>query len=61
MTAAKKIKITQIASAAGRIKAQIATIKGLGLGRLGKTVERADTPEIRGMIRAVAHLVKIEE
>ena len=61
MTAAKKIKITQIASTAGRIKAQIATVKGLGLGRRGMTRELADTPEIRGMIRVVAHLIKVEE
>lgn len=60
MTAAKKIKITQVKSAAGRFKNQRATLIGLGLNKLHKTRELNDTPEIRGMIKTVAHLVKVE-
>ncbi len=57
----KKIKIKQIASGCGRIKSQIATLKGLGLGKLQKEVELVDTPAIRGMINKVSHLIKIIE
>ncbi len=57
----KTIKIKQIASGCGRFKSQIATLKGLGLGKLQKERELVDTPEIRGMINKVSHLVKIIE
>jgi large subunit ribosomal protein L30 len=56
-----KIKITQIRSIIDRPENQKQTIKALGLGRPNWEVEHNDTPQIRGMVRKVTHLVKIEE
>jgi large subunit ribosomal protein L30 len=56
-----KLKITQVRSAVDKGKKQRGTIRALGLKRLGHTVEHDDKPEIRGMIRAVAHLVEVKE
>ena len=56
-----KIKITQVKSIIDRPKKQKATILALGLKRMHQTVEREDTPVIRGMVKAVSHLVKVEE
>ena len=53
-----KIKITWKKSAIGRPGIQGRTIKALGLRRLGETVEHEDTPQIRGMINSVIHLVE---
>jgi len=58
---AKKLKITQIRSIIDRPKKQKLTIEALGLGRPNYTVEHNDTPQIRGMINKVQHLVKVEE
>lgn len=57
----KKIKITQLRSIIDRLENQKRTIKALGLGRPNYFVIHEDTPQIRGMIRAVSHLVKVEE
>ena len=57
----KTIKITQIKSINGRLKAHKACVAGLGLRRINHTVEVIDTPENRGMINAVSYLLKIEE
>ena len=57
----KTIKVTQIASTIGRPATQEATLKGLGLGKLHRTRELEDTPSVRGMIKKVSHLVKVEE
>ncbi len=57
----KKITITQVRSMIGCTKKQKATIKALGLGRPGNMVEKPDNPCIRGQIRAVHHLVAVEE
>lgn len=59
--AAKTIKVTQIGSPIGRPEKQRATLIGLGLNKMGKTVELQDTPAICGMIRKIPHLVKVEE
>lgn len=56
-----KLKVTQIRSTIHRIEPQKRTIKALGLGRINKTVVHNDTPQIRGMIRAVGHLITVEE
>ena len=56
-----KIKITQVKSVIDRPKKQKATIKALGLKRMNQTVEREDSPVILGMVKAVSHLVKVEE
>lgn len=54
------LKVTQIGSANGRLRAHRACVKGLGLRRIGHTVEVADTPSIRGMINKVHYLLKVE-
>ncbi len=56
-----KLRITWVKSAIGYKKNQKATIAALGLRKLGQVVEHDDTPQIRGMIFTVQHLVKVEE
>jgi large subunit ribosomal protein L30 len=56
-----KLKVTQVRSATSRGSKQRGTIRALGLKRLGDSVVCADSPEIRGMIRSVEHLLEIEE
>jgi large subunit ribosomal protein L30 len=58
---AKSVRITLRKSPIGSNKRQKANLTGLGLWRMNQTVERPDTPEVRGMVRKVAHLVEIEE
>ncbi len=58
---AKKLKITQVKSIIDRPKKQKRTIEALGLGRPNYTTVKNDTPQIRGMIKKVSHLVKVEE
>jgi large subunit ribosomal protein L30 len=55
------IKVTQIKSIHGRLKNHRACVAGLGLRRIGHTVEVEDTPSVRGMINKVNYLVRIEE
>ena len=55
------ITITQIKSGIGSTKKIRATLVGLGLTRMHKTITRKNTPEIRGMINKVQHLVRVEE
>ncbi|MGB3801007.1 MAG: 50S ribosomal protein L30 [Lewinella sp.] len=55
-----KIKITQVKSVIDRPKSQKDTIKALGIKKMHQTVEREDTPVIRGMVNKVAHLVTVE-
>lgn len=57
---ATHIKITRTRSISGRTAKEIATLKGLGLTYTGRVRILKDTPEIRGMILKVAHLVSIE-
>lgn len=56
----KTIRVTLVRSPIGYSKDQKATVRALGLRRLHQTVEHADTPAIRGMIRKVIHLVRVE-
>jgi large subunit ribosomal protein L30 len=56
-----KLKITQVRAVTDRPAKQRGTIRALGLKRLGRPVVHEDGPQIRGMIRAVEHLVKVEE
>ncbi|MFP4092932.1 MAG: 50S ribosomal protein L30 [Cyclobacteriaceae bacterium] len=56
-----KVKITQVRSIIKRPKNQKATIKALGLGKINKSVEVENTPQISGMIRKVSHLVNVIE
>ena len=57
---ALKLKVTLIRSGTNRPQRHKDTIKGLGLTRMQKTVILNDTPAIRGMIRAVSHMVRVE-
>lgn len=56
----KTLRVTQVRSTAGRLKNQKACVTGLGLRRIGHTVEAEDTPSVRGMINKVNFLVKVE-
>jgi large subunit ribosomal protein L30 len=60
MAKAKQIKVTQVRSTAGRLKTHKACVAGLGLRRIGHTVEVEDTPSVRGMINKVNFLVRVE-
>ncbi|HEY8351082.1 MAG TPA: 50S ribosomal protein L30 [Sphingomonadales bacterium] len=55
------VKITQIRSSARCIQAQVNTLRALGLRGIRKSVVRKKSPALDGMIRVVAHLVKVEE
>jgi large subunit ribosomal protein L30 len=55
-----KVKITQLGSPIRRTKDQRATLIGLGLNKRHKSVELEDTPEVRGMIRKVHHMLNVE-
>lgn len=57
----KMIKITQIKSSIGRLSKHKATLIGLGLRRIGHTVEREDTLSVRGMIKVLSYMLKIQE
>ncbi|MCL6476851.1 MAG: 50S ribosomal protein L30 [Peptococcaceae bacterium] len=56
-----KVKITLVKSLIGRSGEQRATVKALGLGKLNSSVVKEDSPAITGMIKKVAHLVRVEE
>jgi large subunit ribosomal protein L30 len=54
------VKISQTKSPNGTNPKQKATLKALGLGRIGKSVERTDSPQLQGQLRVVSHLVEVE-
>jgi large subunit ribosomal protein L30 len=56
-----RLRVTQTASIIARSDRQEATIRGLGLGRIGRTRILEDTAAVRGMIAKVAHLIRVEE
>ena len=56
-----KLRITQTRSQIGQTPKHRGTLRALGLGRIGRTVEREDTPDTLGMLRKVRHLVRVEE
>ncbi len=58
--ATKTVKVTQTGSPIGRPKDQLATLVGLNLNKMNRTSELEDTPEVRGMIDKVSHLVRVE-
>ena len=58
---AKKLKVTRIGSPIRRTKDQRATLTGLGLNKMHRSRSLPDTPEVRGMIRSVAHLLRVED
>ena len=55
------VRITQIRSGIGTQQRHRGTLRALGLRRIGQTVEHQDTPQLRGMLRLVARLVRVEE
>lgn len=61
MAAKKSLQITQTKSIISEKQNQRDTLRSLGLRKIGQTVVREDTPQNRGYVRAVAHLVKVEE
>jgi large subunit ribosomal protein L30 len=56
-----KLHVTQLRSANGASRRQRETLRSLGLGRIGQSVDREDTPQLRGMIDAVGHLVRVSD
>lgn len=58
---ANKLKVTLVKSTIGRKQDQIDTVKALGLRKIRSVVEHNDTPQIRGMVEKVIHLVEVEE
>jgi len=56
-----KLKITQVKSSSKRRFDQAQTLRALGIKRMQHTVEHNDTPQIRGMIHKIVHLLKVEE
>jgi len=61
MSEKKRIRVRQVRSAIGYDQRQRSTLRGLGLRRMHHCVELADTPEVRGMLGKVGHLVEVEE
>jgi large subunit ribosomal protein L30 len=56
-----KLTITQVKSSNGSSRKQHETLRTLGLGKIGRTVERDDHPTVRGLVHAVSHLVSVDE
>jgi large subunit ribosomal protein L30 len=55
------VTVTQTRSAAGSKPNQRATLRALGLGRIGRRVERTDSEQLRGQLRVVGHLVEVDD
>jgi len=56
-----KIRVTQVRSKIGRPERQKRTLEALGLRKMNQSVEHEATPQIRGMVEAISHLVRVEE
>jgi large subunit ribosomal protein L30 len=54
------LRVTQVKSGIGQTKQHLGTLRALGLGRIGRTAEVQESPSTAGMLRKVAHLVKVE-
>jgi large subunit ribosomal protein L30 len=55
------LKVKQVRSANGASRRQRESLRTLGLGRIGKSSERADGPAVRGLLRSVGHLVEVDD
>lgn len=55
------LKVTQVRSSIGQNPRNRGTLRALGLGRIGRSAEHKETPQLEGMLRKVRHLVRIEE
>ena len=58
---AKKLRITQVRSQIGQTAKHRGTLRALGLGKIGRSAEHEESPQLAGMLRKVRHLVRIEE
>jgi large subunit ribosomal protein L30 len=56
-----KLKITQIRSQIGQTGRHRGTLRALGLGKIGRSAEHQESPQLAGMLRKVRHLVKVED
>ena len=56
-----KVRITQVRSQIGQTERHRGTLRALGLGRIGRTVEHTESPQLAGMLRKVRHLVRVED
>jgi large subunit ribosomal protein L30 len=56
-----RLKITQIRSGIGQSDRHVGTLRALGLGKIGRSVEHADSPQLQGQLRQIRHLVTVEE
>jgi large subunit ribosomal protein L30 len=56
-----KVKVTQVRSQIGQSQRHRGTLRALGLGKIGRTVEQEDGPALAGMLRKVRHLVRVEK
>ena len=56
-----KLKLTQVRSSIGESPRHRGTLRALGLGKIGRTAEHAESPQLAGMLRKVRHLVKVED
>jgi large subunit ribosomal protein L30 len=54
------VKITQVRSTIGQSERHEGTLRALGLGKIGRSAEHEDTPELRGKLRQVNHLVRVD-
>jgi large subunit ribosomal protein L30 len=55
-----ELKITQVRSIVGQSKRHRGTLRALGLGKIGRSAEHKDSPQLQGMLRQVRHLVRID-
>jgi large subunit ribosomal protein L30 len=55
------LRITQVRSTIGQTDQHLGTLRALGLGKIGRSAEHKDSPQLRGMLRHVNHLVRIED
>jgi large subunit ribosomal protein L30 len=55
------LKITQVRSGIGQSDRHLGTLRALGLGKIGRSAEHQDSPQLQGMLRQIRHLVTIEE
>jgi large subunit ribosomal protein L30 len=54
------LKVTQVRSAVGQSQRHRGTLRALGLGKIGRSAEHKDSPQLQGMLRQVAHLVQVD-
>ncbi len=59
--AQSKIKITQVRSQIGQSERHRGTLRALGLGRIGRSAEHKESPQLAGMLRKVRHLVRVDD